>query len=196
MDSKSKSIKNDTTTALAYFESNPGLAQAALARYRTFVGPMLPREDWEQIALKCFWIACLTYDPQRAQLTTWAYRIAWQRGLREILEYVKPDFHYLCVSLIPDTCILGRIDDQIDGETLFALLDEYIANGDRIRGKYDKDDINSREAEVLLRRARGETLKDIGRSLDITRERVRQVEQRALLRLKNSFHSGHAKLIH
>lgn len=46
-------------------------------------------------------------------------------------------------------------------------------------------ELPAREREILMRRQRGETLQDIGASLGITRERVRQLEAKSLRELRS-----------
>jgi RNA polymerase sigma factor (sigma-70 family) len=46
--------------------------------------------------------------------------------------------------------------------------------------------LTEREREVLAARARGESLRDLGRRLGLSQERVRQIEQRALARTRQA----------
>lgn len=47
--------------------------------------------------------------------------------------------------------------------------------------------LGKREAEIIVRRMQGESLESIGKSMHVTRERVRQLEKNAKYKLRNSF---------
>lgn len=78
---------------------------------------------------------------------------------------------------ILDRVLASQEEDRLQGADPILILQEFLARLDK------------REAEVLRRRhglhgAAGETLEEVGKRYDITRERVRQIEQVALQKLK------------
>lgn len=48
--------------------------------------------------------------------------------------------------------------------------------------------LNEKEKEILIRRAEGKTLKEIGKKYKITAERVRQKEEVAIIRFMKKFY--------
>lgn len=189
-----QTFPNNRATALTYFESNLGLAFSAFGRYRHLIGPRLPRDDYDQIALYSFWFACLTYESDRGRLSTWCYQVAKTFGLRELLRYMLPEFSSCDPALLLAPSPWDRLDDQLDGATLFAVLEDSCK--DQPLSAKEGGQLDSRDVKVLCRRFVDDcTLKEIGIELKVTKERIRQIEARSLRILKNSFQAGRAKLM-
>jgi len=64
---------------------------------------------------------------------------------------------------------------------------EDVATADQFRHVWQHvEKLSRRERDMLMRRMRGETLVEIGRRFNITKERVRQIQERALLQLREA----------
>jgi len=90
----------------------------------------------------------------------------------------------------------GRLEDLIEDEEVSYTYEEILDKMDRRRTTQDLfSSLNSREEKILrFRFGIGErsscTLEEIGRYFGISRERVRQIEDRALKKLKNRVRMG------
>lgn len=90
----------------------------------------------------------------------------------------------------------GRLEDLIEDEEVSYKYEEILEKMDRKRTTQDLFSfLNSREEKILrFRFGIGErsscTLEEIGRYFGISRERVRQIENRALKKLKNQVRMG------
>jgi len=94
------------------------------------------------------------------------------------LEYTAPDSEQRLLDTLPDTRV--NYVEQIEEE------DERIFNAQIVREALSK--LNEKERFIIEKRILEEnpmTLQEIGEKLGITRERVRQIEARALKKLKD-----------
>ncbi len=90
-----------------------------------------------------------------------------------------------------DVSLFGPLEETLDGEAL--TLEDVLPSGElgpeealmRREVQEALACLPERHQEVLRRRLQGETLAEIGARLGISRERVRQIEAKALLKLKN-----------
>ena len=163
--------------ALSYFNDNKVLAYAAFKSYRMYICNYFTEEDWEQIALCIFWKSCLSYDPDRARITTWAYRIAHQHGMQEVKKYLYPKniFSNGRMGEIEDESIdSDRPDNQIDGTELLK--------------KFEEAQINQRNKDITKQRLEGDRLEAIGQRFNITKQRTKQIVVHTLSALKESTH--------
>lgn len=136
---------------------------------------------------------CRSEDPQADEQELTA--LLWQRedirreSRRALLRLVEE--HELGVSA---PALLSAMPPDTPGEVLDGLLWELEEQGRiRIQGdliqrrlptavEYAQNIPNERTREILLARLRGETLEEIGQRYGVTRERVRQITQKALSR--------------
>lgn len=145
-------------------------------------------DDIQQIILKYAWWACLTYDPARGKITTWMYslqrharyeiyRCYFRAGrLGEVLLMSQED-------LRPETFHDFRKMPLLDRLELVELLEKNFETND------------PRKAAVLIDRYVCDlTLQECGEILNLTRERVRQLEEAALQNLKNSYGQGDTRM--
>jgi len=90
----------------------------------------------------------------------------------------------------------GRLQDLIGDDEKATFYDDLLEDMDKTRRTRDLLSLlNSREEQILrLRFGIGEpssyTLEQVGRRFGISRERVRQIEQKALNRLKGQIRAG------
>lgn len=78
--------------------------------------------------------------------------------------------------------ILNNLLDQKKIDLFFD--DNFIAIYDELR-EGAKEYLNKREYNVLIQRVQGKTLEDIGLEMELTRERVRQIESKAIKKLNS-----------
>lgn len=78
------------------------------------------------------------------------------------------------------------------GDDATWLMDQrnYCSDADREDAKYCLSLMDEREIKIVSRRVEGETFADIGRSMGICRERVRQIYDRALERVRRQLKVG------
>jgi len=145
-------------------------------------------DDLTQVAIVAL-IECLEdFDPGRARLTTYAVRPAIWRMRREMnaagsvvsrsqnknRKFARAWETAAHVGELP-AGLLARYHDPAHD----ALLRDDLAQLAAVLRR-----LPPRLADILTRRAAGQTLQSIGSDLGVTRERIRQLEKRALTRVR------------
>jgi len=118
------------------------------------------------------------FDPNLGRLTTFVARCLSRLYFRE-LDQVRKRYRERCVG---DLLVLSAPHAVVHPDP------------DLDRGHF-RDDVDAaiaglppREGDVVRRRMQGQTLKEIGAHLSVSKERVRQLETRAHLRLRTSLY--------
>lgn len=144
------------------------------------------REDYEQLGRLGLWRATQTWDPEKAGFRTHAYwqiRGAITAGLRAYGhhqdEHLRGRWNHASFSAL-DGEMRTAVDAGFGGVTEDPPP-EPLSLEHAVRDAVDT--LPPREREVILRRLDGETLAQAGRSLGVSRERVRQIQARAHERL-------------
>lgn len=175
-------------------EENQGAAFECCKRYRKLISHRLPEEDFRQIVFKCLWGAALQYDETKypdVRFVTFLWTVCERRVRYEINRFYYKPGHYM--SAIAE--IWENIQDINSGSVTMSAL-EKITFESVIELNLKVN--NLRDAEILVEHLLfGHTLEECGKKHGITRERVRQIEQRAVKRLRENFGSfkGEVKLI-
>jgi RNA polymerase sigma factor (sigma-70 family) len=116
------------------------------------------------------------YDPQRGPFAPYAK--LWCKG--EIKALFKPGKDALGRSF---SLNIPAFKDDSDGE---SFLDRFVTDETTPGLNPDVSDLSEKERRVILGRISGETLSETGKALDLSPERVRQIEVRASDRLRKS----------
>ncbi len=82
-----------------------------------------------------------------------------------------------------NTTIVNEILIALEAERKITVNEEVVKRLYPTFLEYANNNLNDRELETILRRINGETLEDIAISFGITRERIRQIESKAIRRL-------------
>jgi len=99
-----------------------------------------------------------------------------------------------------EECLLSSMPEYIKSlDNLYDLLNDLLDNkkidlvfADKFIAIYDdfqegaKEHLNEREYKVLIQRVHGKTLEDVGIELNVTRERIRQIEAKAIKKLNSN----------
>lgn len=79
--------------------------------------------------------------------------------------------------------LYDSLNDLLDGKKIDLVFDDkFIAIYDEFH-EGAKEHLNEREFNVLLQRIQGKTLEDVGLEMNVTRERIRQIEAKAIKKL-------------
>lgn len=124
--------------------------------------------------------------------------ILWEDnyGKEKWLKYIVNEISKKTYGMTENT-LWENIDILLKDKKIYKKTIEYLFELDMIKNLYDdrvvvnyksiKGEIykylKENEAEILLKRISGKTLKEIGESLNLTRERIRQIESRGIKRL-------------
>lgn len=111
-----------------------------------------------------------------------------------ILDLIKEnqygcDEEYL-LSKMPDYIksldnLYDSLNDLFDSKKIDLVFDDkFIAIYDEFEEGV-KEHLNEREYKVLIQRVQGKTLEDVGLEMDVTRERIRQIEAKAIKKLNS-----------
>jgi RNA polymerase sigma factor (sigma-70 family) len=178
----SRLIINSREKALQLFEENQGLVTTAGKQFFSLTPRPIPKEDMMQILEMVFWGACLTFDETKAALSTWTYRIFKHRVPRQLKSY----FDRVGCEALPE-------DDIIKMPIRLSVLERIIAHEVYLLNFQVND---PRYSDILIQRVIGEvTLEDLGTIYGVTRERIRQIETNAILKLRSCFNNKKAVLI-
>lgn len=152
-------------------------------------------DDLVQEALLGAMKAANKYDPERGVFSSyamWYIRQHIQIGLRYLASTELP--MHLCLNRYSKKIHLRRKravsfrDPEIDVEKFWYTvkhLDESEDEAESLMMKLEAS-VKERWWHVFARRANGETLQSIADSLGVTKERVRQIEERAIRSFKAS----------
>ena len=124
--------------------------------------------------------------------------ILWEDnyGKEKWLKYIVNEISKKTYGMTENT-LWENIDILLKDKKIYKKTIEYLFELDMIKKLYDdrfvvnyksiKEEIykylKENEAEILLKRISGKTLEEIGATLNVTRERVRQIESRGIKRL-------------
>lgn len=79
---------------------------------------------------------------------------------------------------------------QIEPENILTSYEDAIEDIDFMRKIWDRSKLNTQQCYVLLTRVvYGATLEEVAQRINVTRERVRQIEFKALRKLRQAAHS-------
>ena len=92
----------------------------------------------------------------------------------------------------------SHLGDFIEDSTISSPVDSATAEGLREATREVLDNLTEREAKVLKMRfgidmASDHTLEEVGKQFDVTRERIRQIEAKALRKLRHPSRSEHLR---
>ena len=92
----------------------------------------------------------------------------------------------------------SHLGDFIEDSTILSPIDNATAEGLREATREVLDNLTEREAKVLkmrfgIDRASDHTLEEVGKEFDVTRERIRQIEAKALRKLRHPSRSEHLR---
>ena len=83
---------------------------------------------------------------------------------------------------------------QIEPENILTSYEDAIEDIDFMRKIWDRSNLNTQQCYVLLTRVvYGATLEEVGQRINVTRERIRQIEAKAIRKLRHaalSIHEG------
>lgn len=140
-----------------------------------------PRQEARDLMLDALVYAVRTHDASRGTtLKTWVidnchwYRVRWVRQRQEWFERTQELRQplYMQETVIDPLDDIAAIDARLDAETMLDSLD-------------------FRSRDVVEGRANGDTLQDVASVFNVSRERVRQIEERAITKLRERYdHHG------
>jgi len=92
----------------------------------------------------------------------------------------------------------SHLGDFIEDSTISSPVENATAEGLREATREVLDNLTEREAKVLKMRfgidmASDHTLEEVGKQFDVTRERIRQIEAKALRKLRHPSRSEHLR---
>lgn len=81
---------------------------------------------------------------------------------------------------------------QIESENILTSYEDAIEDIDFMRKIWDRSNLNPQQCYVLLTRVvYGATLEEVGQRINVTRERIRQIEAKAIRKLRHAALSIH-----
>ena len=81
---------------------------------------------------------------------------------------------------------------QIEPENILTSYEDAIEDIDFMRKIWDRSNLNTQQCYVLLTRVvYGATLEEVGQRINVTRERIRQIEAKAIRKLRHAALSIH-----
>lgn len=93
----------------------------------------------------------------------------------------------------------SRLEDFIEDTTAELPLDSVIRKEQKLQIRNVIGTLNNKEAEIIIRRfgivnGVSQTLEEVGKEFNVTRERIRQLEKKALRKLRHPDRARHIKL--
>lgn len=171
----------DTEERNRLVEANIGLVGYVMS---TRLRPEYRSDDIYQIGCMALIRAAETFDPSRGfKFQAYAVKCIWAKmvqgpvRLQRRFEETRRPLSEISLAEIPD----GSDTTAIEADEPTWIARWLVAM------------LPARERFIIERRMDGWTLQEVGRSLRITRERVRQLEMRALNDLKDPFNHRKAK---
>jgi RNA polymerase sigma factor (sigma-70 family) len=158
-------------------EKNIGLVESFVRRK---CGKRLDRDDFRQECSMMLIYAASTWEPKRGAFSTWAFlamRNAYRRTLRmgSVVGFGHSELKVVSLSEQFDEEGLS-LEERL-GDPRAIIADTELDTRRRARAALPS---NPRQRDILLRRADGDTLEEIGNDMALSRERVRQIEEVAL----------------
>jgi RNA polymerase sigma factor (sigma-70 family) len=144
-------------------------------------------DDLTQVAMLALIESLDDFDPARSRLTTYVVRPAFWR-MRRARQQLDTIVHRPCnrqpkyAELWDRALHVGELVDELpagDEPSEIAIGREQIT---QLRNALAH--LSPRDREILDRRMRGETLVAIGKQIRVSKERVRQIETRAIAQLR------------
>lgn len=191
------------------------------ANYVHRIMPWLDMEDLESLGQEGLWLACLTWEPERARLSTWTFHCAWatlwrydpDSRLRYLDAHRKNKSTDLKIQSLEAVAELraryggfenGRVnreevvpadeeyiganaEHEDDQETLAVLMDTLSEREKLVIGMLyglDKDEETRANWRKFARGGGVRSDSDVARTLNISRERVRQLKERAYKKMR------------
>jgi RNA polymerase sigma factor (sigma-70 family) len=164
---------------LSHEEANELCERYLPLAYKTaglYMGRGVAPDELRSASVAGLFEASRRYDPQRGPFGPYAK--LWCKG--QILALFKPGKDALGRS---SSLNIPAFKDDSDGE---SFLDRYVTDETTPGLNPDVSDLSEKERRVILGRVSGETLSETGKALDLSPERVRQIEVRASDRLRKS----------
>lgn len=126
-------------------------------------------EDFEQELMEALWRAAITYDPDRAQFSTYAYKVLRNAVANEMRNRAKSARH-----------IIVSIYDTTDEEDSIPLIETLASVSDttlpiEAKSILEELDVSPRHKAALSMRMRGATLEEIGQALGVTKQRADRI---------------------
>ena len=158
---------------------------------KKYIGRGIDFDDLVSIAALKVAAVIHNFDPKRGRLTTFA-AMAVKRELQMHCQAFSTVVHKprnqreATRKLSEFSCFdIGEMDIDVaeGGEGLAASI-EHRENVGILLAQLDK--LPARESDVIRRRMAGEKLHEIGPAIGVTKERVRQIEQRGIERLREA----------
>lgn len=154
-------------------------------RYHRRLGYWLDYDELVSIGLSALWRATQHYDPDnptKAQFQTYAHRCVVFAYNHELKYSQAGNRRQGAFSLSLDELSdagqefgkHGTGDDPLSSEEILIRHEEALAISHAIEA------LTPREAEIILSRLQGATLLEIATQKRVTRERIRQIEKKAL----------------
>ena len=132
------------------------------------------------------------YISENIMLILWGDNYGKEKWLKYIIKKISKKNYGMTENMLWE-----NIDILLKDKKIYKKTIEYLFELDMIKNLYDdrivvnyksiKEEmykyLKENEAEILLKRISGKTLEEIGESLNLTRERIRQIESRGIKRL-------------
>lgn len=137
-------------------------------------------------ALQSCWVKLLEvhdqFDPKRGMLSTWVYNVVWRHLYREsenmgLSSRVRARYEFRRKMVSLDRLMMGKHEN---GKTNAIAEPEKEPPTDTTPLTKMLAVCNEREQMILRERAKGKTLREIGKDLGLSKERVRQLEAKAI----------------
>ena len=132
------------------------------------------------------------YISENIMLILWEDNYGKEKWLKYIIKKISKKNYGMTENMLWENIDILLKDKKIYKKTIEYLFeldmiknlydDRIVVNYKSIKGEIYKY-LKATEAEIVLKRISGKTLEEIGESLNLTRERIRQIESRGIKRL-------------